>query len=439
MTTVELLQHLIRNACVNDGSPGSGHEFRSVETLQEFFGVEGRIFEPSPGRQSLVYRVRGSMEEAPALALVPHLDVVPADPAGWTRDPFRAEIHDGFVYGRGAIDMLNVTSAMAVAALPYIAGERTPRGDLICAFVADEEAGGGLGARALVEDHWDLVGAPYVLTEVAYPPPDKARETVVPVSTGEKGVFWSTLRTAGVPGHGSTPFGSENALEKLVVALGGLFETPSPVMIGDEWVTFVQSLDLDPSLAKDLTDPDRVDLALERLSVDDPRFAAYAHALTHLTISPNRARAGTKTNIIADRATAEVDIRALPGMDREFVDSHLLKAMGAARDDVEIHPEQDLEATMSSPGNPLWEAIGAAVEDIEGHRNLMPVMMTVGTDARFWRVRGSTAYGVGLYDDRMSFSEMLGLFHGHDERVSVESVEKTTRLYERVLHHFTSA
>ena len=258
----------------------------------------------------------------------------------------------------------------------------------------------------------------------------------MPVAVGEKGVFWSSLKASGTPGHGSTPYASDNALRKLAVALNGLFSTPSPVAIGEEWVRLVDELDLDPELAADLVDPDRVDEAIERLAESDHRFAAYAHALTHLTVSPNRAEAGTKTNIIAAKAGADVDIRALPGMNRDFVDSHLYKAMGSARDEVEIVPVQDLEATVSSTGNPLWEAIADSVEELEGHRNLLPVMMTVGTDARFWRVRGATAYGVGLYDDKMTFSEMLGLFHGHDERVSVGSVERTTHLYELIISNF---
>ena len=93
-------------------------------------------------------------------------------------------------------------------------------------------------------------------------------------------------------------------------------------------------------------------------------------------------------------------------------------------------------ATVSTTETPLWDAIGDAVEELEGHRNLLPTMMTVGTDARFWRSRGAIGYGVGLFDDRLGFSEMLGLFHGHDEKVSVGSVERTTRLYRLVLERF---
>ncbi|HSM43555.1 MAG TPA: M20/M25/M40 family metallo-hydrolase, partial [Acidimicrobiia bacterium] len=174
----------------------------------------------------------------------------------------------------------------------------------------------------------------------------------------------------------------------------------------------------------------------DTFAVDDPLFARYSHAVTHLTISPNMMNAGMKSNVIASRASANVDIRALPGIDRSFVDSFLFKAMGNARDDIDIEPIQDFESTSSPTGNPLWEAIADCVEDMEGHRRLLPMMMNVATDARFWRKRGTIAYGVGLYDDRMDFSEMLALFHGHDERVSVESLERTTRLYQDVFRRF---
>ncbi len=433
---VELLQHMIRNRCVNDGTRESGQEHRSVATLLDYFGVEGEIFEPAPGRQSLIYRIEGTDPEAPSLGLSPHIDVVPVEAAGWSQDPFGAEIVDGFVYGRGAVDMLNVTAAMAVAARPYIRGEIQPRGDLLFVALADEEAGGVLGAHPLTEQRWDDVEVDYMLTEVAYPPVSYSNEQVVPVATGEKGAFWSKLRSVGTPGHGSAPYGGDNALRKMVEAVHGVFTEEMPVTITQEWREFVEALDLPEDVKEALVDPERVDDAIDSFAIDDPLFARYAHAVTHMTVSPNMLRSGVKANVIASDALANIDIRALPGVDRSFVDSYLYKAMGGARDDIEIEPIQDFEATSSPAGNPLWEAIADGVESIEGHRRLLPMMMNVATDARFWRKRGTVAYGVGLFDDRMDFSEMLALFHGHDERVSVASVERTTNLYQAVLGRF---
>ncbi len=342
---IDLLRELIQNACVNDGTPESGHEYRSVATLRKFFGVEGEVFEKVEGRQSLVYRVEGSDPEAPSLGLSPHIDVVPVEESGWTQDPFAADIVDGFVYGRGAVDMLNVTAAMAVAARPYITGEIEPRGDLLFVALADEEAGGALGAMPFTEERWDLAQVDYMLTEVAYPPVSYANEEVIPVATGEKGAFWSLLRATGSPGHGSAPYGADNALRKMVEAVYGIFSEEMPVVITHEWEEFVASLDIDEDVKEALVDPDRVDDAIDTFAVDDPLFARYAHAVTHLTVSPNVLQAGVKSNVIARQASANIDIRALPGIDRSFVDSYLFKAMGSARDDIDIEPIQDFEAT----------------------------------------------------------------------------------------------
>lgn len=436
--TVELLRRLIRNRCVNDGTPESGHEYRSVETLADFFGERGQVFEPEPGRQSVVYRVAGTDPEAPSLALLPHLDVVPVNPAGWSVDPFAAEIADGFVWGRGAVDMLNVTAAMATVFRPYLLGEKVPRGDLLFVAVADEENSGTLGAKYLVENHWELVGVDYLLTEVAYPALDTPSGPVFPIAVGEKGPYWTKLRSEGTPGHGSAPYGSDNALMPIAEALHGLFTTPMPVAITDEWREFVNGLDLDPDVAEALVDPDRVDEAVDALAVEDPTFARYVHAATHLTVSPNRAVGGVKTNVVPDSAEVDVDLRALPGMDRSHVDEHLRKAMGSAADRVELLPVADHPPTSSSRSNPLWDAIVDSIEVHTGSRRVVPALMTVATDARFFRRRGTVAYGVGLFDDRLSFGEFLSLFHGHDERVSVESILLTTQLLTTVVDRFES-
>lgn len=437
MAVVELLRELISNQCVNDGTPESGHEYRSVATLAEFLGEPGLIVEPSPGRQSVIYRIPGTNPEAPRLLLLPHLDVVPVSRAGWSVDPFAAEIRDGFVWGRGAVDMLNVTAAMAVVFRNYLRGERPPLpGDLILAAVADEEASGVRGARYLVDERWDLVATEYLLTEVAYPSLLTPEGEAQLVSVGEKGPYWSKLRSRGTPGHGSSPYGADNALAAMTEGIHGLFETPAPVAITPIWAEFVDGLDLPPDQAARLKHPDLVDEGIANLAVTDPAMAAYAYAATHLTVSPNLLRGGVKANVIPDLAEAEVDLRALPGMDRGFVDSHLRKAMGRAADHIEIQPMADHPATVSNLSNPLWEAIVDSVETLQGHRRVLPTLMPVATDARFFRPRGVVAYGVGWFDQQVPFAEFLRLFHGHDERISIESLERTVRMLNQVIARF---
>lgn len=437
--TVELLTALIRNACVNDGTPASGQEHRSVSTLTEFLGSPGTVFEPAPGRQSVVYRVRGDDPTAPTLMLMGHTDVVPVNPAGWSVDPFGGEIADGFVWGRGAVDMLNLTASMATVFKPYLTGQLAPPpGGVAFLAVADEENAGGLGARPLVQDHWDLVACDYLLTEIAYPPISTESGPGYPVAVGEKGPHWTVIRSTGTPGHGSVPYGAANAIAPLVEGLQGLFSTPSPVVVSDEWRAFVDALGPTEDIRSGLLDPDRVDETIERIAETDPRFAAYAHACTHLTISPNIMTAGVKANMIPELAEAQIDARSLPGQDRSDVDQHIRKAMGPAGDHLELIPMADHPANSSPVGNPLWETIVDSLEDLTGTRRAVPTLMPATTDARFFRSRGVVSYGVGLFDDRVAFPDFLAMFHGHDERVTLESVDLTTRLLERILQRWAT-
>lgn len=435
---VDLLVSLIRNRCVNDGSPDSGQEHRSVATLISYFGAEGFVSEPHPGRQSVIYRVPGSVGGAPRLLLVPHLDVVPADGPGWSRDPFAGDRADGYVWGRGAVDMLNLTAAMAAVFKRYLTGEVPPLpGDLIFAAVADEEAGGEYGAKYLVENHYEKVACEYALTEVAAPTFATALGPVLPVTVSEKGPAWRKISATGSPGHGSQPYGTHNALVPVAEAMARLADEPTPVSISDEWRAFVAGLHLDEELAAALLDPDRIDAAIDRLAIDDLPFARWVHACTHLTVTPTRIDAGVKTNVVPEAAEGYLDIRRTPGQDSETVDDHLRKVLGPALyEEIEIEPVMEYAANSSEAGGPLWEAIGDAAHDLTGSSALVPAMVPVTTDGRFFRERGAVVYGVGLFDDAAVFGEMLSMFHGDDERVSEVSVDRTTQMIEATLARF---
>lgn len=431
---VELLIALIRNACVNDGTPDSGHEHRSVATLAEYFGAPGEVVEPHPGRQSVVYRVPGTEPKAPALLLVPHLDVVPVNVAGWSVDPFGGERRNGFVWGRGAVDMLNVTAAMAAVFKRYLDGEESPLpGDLVFAGVADEEAGSVLGVEWLMRERPELLAADYALTEVANP----SINGVLPVTVAEKGPAWRRLRTTGTPGHGSQPYGADNALIPLAQAIARLGDTPTPVDITPEWRTFVEGLGLDAELAARLTDPDLVDGAIDDLAVDDVAFARWVHACTHMTLTPSLLSSGVKANVVPDSGVAEVDVRKLPGQEEADVDDHFRKVLGPDLSErIDIEPVMTFPANSSPASGLLWESIGDALEAMTGSRSMVPAVIPVTTDARFLRKRGVVVYGVGLYDDEVSFGDMLSMFHGNDERVSERSVGLTTELLARTVARF---
>ncbi len=436
---IDLMVAMITNACVNTGEPTSGHESRSVATVQAYLGDEGTVVEPIPGRASVIYRVEGRNRSAPTLLLIPHLDVVPASPEDWSFDPFGAIRSDGFVWGRGTVDMLNVTAAMVVVFRWLRDGLLPPpEGDIILACVADEEAGGVYGAQHLVEEHWELVACDYVLTEVAGPTIGGPDSPALPVTTAEKGPVWRTASAHGIAGHGSQPYGRSNAVLTIADAFTRIANADQPVSITDAWAEFVPHLGFDDRLSELLLDPDRVDAAIETIAETDLTLARWIHACTHMTLSPNVLMGGTKVNMVPDSAGGDIDIRLLPGQDVADLNDHLHKVLGPDLFDlIELTPVLDMVANSSPAEGPLWDAIGDAAEEHLGTRRLAPTLTPVTTDARFFRNRGIPAYGVGLFDDGVTFPEMLEMFHGVDERVSEESVRRTTRFLASVVNAFS--
>jgi acetylornithine deacetylase/succinyl-diaminopimelate desuccinylase-like protein len=431
--TVELLQQLIRNRCVNDGSVGSGHEVRTSDVLRAYLegsGLDIEVYEPegAPGRASLVARIEGSDPMAPTLCLMGHTDVVPVTPEHWTRDPFGGELVNGEVWGRGAIDMLNLTASQAVAlkALARRPGGWRPRGTLVYLACADEEAGGTLGAGHVVKKHWDALRADYMLTESGGTVSTTGDDLNVTVSVGEKGVAWRRLRVQGTPGHGSRPYGADNALIKAARVVSRLADyRPSPY-VDDLWRTFVGTLDLDPSVKTALTDPSRVDDAIAELPKG---MASFAWSATHTTFSPNMCRAGVKTNVIPDVVDIEVDIRTIPGDDEEEVRRHIDKALGDLSEQVEVDKLFSKPSSVSPIDTPLWDVLGRVVGAHYPGSRLLP-RVTVGfTDAPYFRERGAVAYGFGLFSRALTAEAMSGRFHGNDERVDVESLGLTTQAW----------
>lgn len=436
---VGLTVDLIRNACVNTGDAASGGEIRSVRTIQGFLDEEGTVVEPLPGRASVVYRIPGTVSDAPTVLMIPHLDVVPAAAPEWTHPPFDGTKADGFIWGRGAVDMLNVTASMVTVYKALRDGAlREPAGDVILAAVADEEAGGVHGAQHLVEEHWDLVACDVVLTEVAGPTLGHDSGLALPVTVAEKGPAWRTFAAKGIAGHGSQPYGRTNAVLTLSEAFQRIGSAPQPVAVTAEWLSFLPHLPLDDDLRAALGDPDSVDGAIERIAEENLTLARWIHACTHLTFSPNVMHGGTKSNVVPDASLGEVDVRLLPGLDATDVDEHLRKVLGPdLYEAIEVTPVLEMTANGSPAQGPMWDAIADAAELHLGTRTLAPTLTPVTTDARFFRKRGIPSYGVGLFDDRTTFAEMLGMFHGADERVSEESVRRTARFLGSVIEAYS--
>ena len=427
----ELLSAMIRNACVNDGSETSGHESRNVATLTDFFascGLPVEVYEPAPGRGSLVARLEGRNPEAPSLLLIGHTDVVPADDANWLHDPFGGELIDGVIWGRGAVDMLNLTASMAAAMRQASLDGWTPEGDITFVASADEECGSRFGAEFLTTQTPHDLRADHVLTEAGGFPLDLGSGPLRPVIVGEKGVHWFKLVVHGVPGHGSQPLRTDNALVKAAECIRRLAAFAPRVNMTEPWRRFVEDANLAAPLGDALTDPVALDALVETL--DDVALARQIHACTHLTIAPTRVDGGTKTNVIPDRVEIELDVRSLPGQSSEDVRGVVIDALGDLASSVTISTTLDDVASVSPIDTALWDLCQQATDLFApGARNV--AYLTVGaTDARFFRRSGSVAYGFGMFSDAISFEQFGAMFHGDNERVDTRSLWLSTQLWD---------
>ena len=434
----ELLRTMIRNACVNDGAPASGHEDRNADALDAFFAGSGltcQRYVAGPGRVSLVTRIEGTDPKAPTLLLMGHTDVVPVNPAGWQRDPFSGDLVDGIVWGRGATDMLHITATMAVAVRRLARSGFTPKGTLVYLGVADEEAGGTYGAKFLVDRHFDAVKADYVITEsggVPIPAPDGIK---LPVTVAEKGVNWRRLVVKGTPGHGSMPFRTDNALVTASEVVRRVSAYHPKAKIVEEWRRYVSELGLAPELAAALTDPDRVWEALRTL--EPLGFARLAHACTHTTFSPNVVTyGGSKINVVPDRIAIDVDVRALPGVGPNDVDAMLREALGDLAGRVEIEAPRSQDGTRTSLDTPLGDAMRRVTTALVPGSKIIPRMTSGGTDARYFRFKNVPSYGFALHSRRIPYTEYPLMFHGNDERIDTESLRLSATMWEALVRDF---
>ena len=431
--TTDLLQHLIRNECVNDGTVESGHEMRSVKTLESYLqmpGVEMKRYEPAPGRGSLVLRIEGTDKTAPSLHLMGHTDVVPVTRAGWREDPFGGELIDGEVWGRGAIDMLDVTASMAVAVKQLLSTGFRPKGTLIYSACADEEALGTWGAKWLTENAWDDVKSTYLVTEFGGARLPIGQGAKLPIMVAEKGSQWTRLRVKGTPGHGSMPYKSDNALVKASELITRIARYKAPLHLQGIWKQFVESIDLPAVQRIALTNGASFDAALERMPEGTDRMM---YAATRTTFSPNIAHAGVKLNVIPDSAEVDVDIRLLPGDEGEGVRRMLRDAAGDLWKDVEIVQEGDNPATESPTNTVLWDALTRVTQRLIPSSTTVPFLVVGATDARYFRRKGVVAYGYGLMSARIPFAEFSKLFHGNNERVDQETLALMTPLWDGVV------
>jgi acetylornithine deacetylase/succinyl-diaminopimelate desuccinylase-like protein len=438
---IPLLQELIRNKCVNDGTPDSGREIRSVETLRKYFfkhGIKSKILESHPGRANLLVRIPGKDPKAPSLMYMGHLDVVPANSEEWSCDPFSGDKRGGYIWGRGAVDMLNITASQAVALAELVNKKERFPGDFIYLAVADEEASGRLGARWLIEKHWDKVKTDYMITELGGFFIHNKKGLGITISCGEKGIVWARLKTKGKAGHGSLPFHSDNAAVKAGRAVERIARYKPRHILCKEYLTMVKALGEDKKQLKNLSKRSELIKVLRKIYLKSPGLAKFLHAASCMTISPNLVRAGNKTNIIPDSGLVELDIRLLPGQNVEDVVKEIEKLLGPLKEYFKIEIMEYFPANVSPLDTPLFEATKEVVSPVYPTAYYVPLFIGSVTDGRFWRKKGTVVYGFSLFDEEFSINDYADMFHGKDEKISIKSLELTYNYFYKLPEVFFS-
>ena len=431
--TLQLLQDLIRNGCVNNLTADSGQEERNARTLEQFFeGTDVTVerYEPHPGRVSVAFTLEGTDPSAESLTLLGHTDVVPVDEDKWTVDPFGGEIKDGRVFGRGATDMLYITAAMAASVRDVAQSGSRPKGTLTFVGCADEEARGGLGAKWLADNasfSWDNC-----LSEEGgshLPVADGSDALVVVV--GEKGAGQRRLTVHGDAGHGSAPFGRDMAVAKIGEVARRIATIEPEVRSDDIWEGYVRAWKFDPDTEQALLSGEGYE-AFGQLE-------GYSHAMSHLTISPTVLRAGEAINVLPSVAWMELDIRPLPGQTQEEIDDLLREALGDLADDVEITHLITEPGSVSPTSGPLFDAIVDTFDEFFPGAPVVPTIAAGGSDLRFARRKGGVGYGFALHGRDETLGSVLGELHSHDESVAVEDVDLTVRAYRSLIRRFVGA
>ncbi|GAA3563454.1 M20/M25/M40 family metallo-hydrolase [Amycolatopsis ultiminotia] len=425
---VQLCADLIRFDTTNHGGGNSAGEREAAEYVAEFLGrhgVSARILESAPGRANVLARVPGTDPGLPGLLVQGHLDVVPADPADWSVPPFAGEVRDGFLWGRGAVDMKDFCAMV----LAVVAAGLRPRRDVVLAFVADEEDRGDFGAHWLVERHPELfAGCAAAISESGgysyhVPAADGRTVRLYPVGTAERGTAHLRLTSRGRAGHGSRP-NDENAIIRLVDALHRIAAHRWPVQLTPTVRAFLERSGAALGVPVDLSSGAAVDATVARLGAAGSLVLPTVRNST----TPTMLEAGYKVNVIPSTATAQVDVRVLPGAEDELFEVlDTLLGPGVTREFVAHQPP--VQAPVDSP---WFDAMADALRAEDPEAVVVPYCMGGGTDAKAFTKLGMACYGFAPLALPEGFP-YRAMAHGVDERVPLEGLRFGTRVLQRFL------
>ena len=410
--TARVARDLIRFDTTNWGEGKAKGETEAAEylgSILEGLGIAPRYFDSAPRRTSMVARVPGADPSLPALVVHGHTDVVPADAAAWSVDPFAGEVRDGMLWGRGAVDMKDMDAMIVTAIGDILSSGRLPERELIVAFFADEENGGPFGSHWLVEHHPELfAGATEAISEVGGYSIDVGGQRAYLLQTGEKALVWIRLVASGPAAHGSRLV-RDNAITRLAEAVARIGRTEWPVRLTTTTEGLLAELArLLPSVGRD---PD--DLVLATGSA-----AGFLQASLRSTSNPTVLSAGYKHNVIPDRAEALLDLRPLPGEEDALLDA--IRELLPEGVELEVlRRDVGLEAPFAGT---IVDEIRAVLERHDPGAPVLPYLMPAGTDNKALSRLGITGYGFAPLRLPADL-DFPGLFHGVDERVPLDALD----------------
>jgi acetylornithine deacetylase/succinyl-diaminopimelate desuccinylase-like protein len=430
----ETIRHLRALLRIDTSNP-PGNESLAVAYLAEILTQEGIPFitpERRAGRANLIARLKGDGSAAPLL-LMGHTDVVPAEAALWEHPPFSADISDGHIWGRGALDMkFMVAYELAVFLVLHRSG-RTLNRDVILAATADEEIAQGNGIDWLAAKHPDLIRADFAINELGATTSWMAGRPIYGIQVAEKGVCWLRLTIRGQPGHASIPR-RDNPISALAAQVTRLDRYRPAMHITDTMRTYLTGIaqvlgtDYDTLLhiSHDLDAPNPLESAL----VDDERRNIYAQ--THNTAVPTGVTGGYKTNVIPSVAVAEIDGRTLPGFD---TDAYLHELRGALGSNVEIDVFSQSPPLEVPHDTPLFRLMQQTLERLHPGALALPTMMVGATDAKFLEPLGIKVYGFSpvRFEQGAPGAELI---HSHNERIPVDGLAFGVRALYEVVSQF---
>ncbi|MCM6763845.1 M20/M25/M40 family metallo-hydrolase [Rathayibacter sp. ZW T2_19] len=411
--TALIARDLIRFDTSNYGEGRAEPEREAAEYVASHLrdlGLEPVLIDSDPGRTSVVARVAGEDRDRGALVVHGHLDVVPAIAEDWSVDPFGGVIKDGMLWGRGAVDMKNMDAMILASLGDVLRSGRRPSRDLVIAFFADEEAGGVRGSGHLVKTRPELfAGATEAISEVGGYSIDLDGTRAYLVQTGEKALLWLKLRARGTAGHGSQ-INRENAVTRLAEAIARIGSEEWPTRLTDT------TRELLGEVARILgRDPQRS--TPEELAIATGTASRFIAATLRTTANPSMLSAGYKANVIPEFAEAVVDVRVLPGEEDAVLER--IRELAGEHIEIEVqHRDIGLEVPFAGP---LVESMAASLRRFDPDAEVLPYLLSGGTDNKALSTLGITGYGFAPLQLPGSL-DFPALFHGVDERVPLDAL-----------------